>query len=176
MPVCGCTGSRYTDNRSRREVELREAQLHGFQLFRERQGALVRRRPEGLETRIQPAGGIRTSPNKVFGLGVGRSSVYYDAYPAHAYRVNLYLYHRHYLPIDKHRRFSLYSDLIGGGSYVYKVSGYFDESHTAPTEVGKINWWFSWQPGLSIRLWGKSNIFFGPTIGPSYGVHLGIAI
>lgn len=125
---------------------------------------------------IDLTGGIRTSPNKVFGLGVGRSSVYYDAYPAHAYRVNLYLYHRHYLPIDKHRRFSLYSDLIGGGSYVYKVSGYFDESHSAPTEVGKINWWFSWQPGLSIRLWGKSNIFFGPTIGPSYGVHLGIAI
>ena len=121
-------------------------------------------------------GGIRTSPNKVFGLGIGRSSVFYDAYPANAYRVNFYLYHRHYLPIDKRRRFSLYSDLMGGGSYIYKVQGTFDETHPAPTEVGKINWWFSWQPGLSIRLWGKSNIFFGPTIGPSFGAHIGIAL
>ena len=121
-------------------------------------------------------GGIRTSPNKVFGLGVGRSSVFYDAYPASAYRINLYLYHRHYLPLDKRRRFSLYSDLMGGGSYVYKVTGIFDENHPAPTSKGKVNWWYSWQPGISIRLWGKSNIFFGPTIGPSFGVHLGFAI
>ncbi|MBP5539749.1 MAG: hypothetical protein J6X69_08040 [Bacteroidales bacterium] len=120
-------------------------------------------------------GGIRTSPNKVFGLGVGRQAVWLDAYPGHAYMIDAYLYHRHYLPLDKRRRFSLYSDLMGGGSYVYRLAGNFDRD-PAPMQVGAMRWFFSWQPGLSIRLWGKSNIFFGPTIGPSFGVHLGVAI
>jgi hypothetical protein len=124
---------------------------------------------------IDLTGGIRTSPNKVFGLGIGRQAVWLDAYPGHAYLIDAYLYHRHYLPLDKRRRFSLYSDLMGGGSYVYKVIGHF-EHDPAPMKVGEIKWFFSWQPGLSIRLWGKSNIFFGPTLGPSLGVHLGVAI
>ena len=34
----------------------------------------------------------------------------------------------------------------------------------------------SWQEGLSIRLWGKSNLFFGPSLGPSLGLHLGLAL
>lgn len=120
-------------------------------------------------------GGIRTSPNKVFGLGVGRCSVFHDAIPASSYRMTFYLYHRHYLPIDKKRRFSLYSDLSGGGSYVYKVSGSTERDEGLP-KTGSWGWWYSWQPGISIRLWGKSNIFFGPSIGPSIGAHLGIAI
>ena len=124
-------------------------------------------------TSFDLTGGIRTSPNKVFGLGIGRSSVYYDAFPARDYRINVYVYHRHYLPFDKRRRFSLYSDLMGGGSYIYKSTK--PDPMDTPKQ-GDWTWWFSWQPGLSIRLWGKSNIFFGPTIGPSFGAHIGIAL
>lgn len=127
-------------------------------------------------------GGIRTSPNKVFGLGVGHCSVFHDHIPANSYRMTFYLYHRHYLPLDKKRRFSLYSDLSGGGSCIYKVSGQEREPRfegepagTLP-KTGTLDWFFSWQPGISIRLWEKSNIFFGPTIGPSFGLHLGLAI
>lgn len=131
---------------------------------------------------VDVTAGIRTSPNKVFGIYAGRAAVFHDAIPAHSYRLHLCLYHRHYIPLDRNRRFSLYSDLLVGGSYLYKVTG--DEPQPRfpgdrPAQLpktGTMDWWYSWQPGLSIRMWGKSNIFFGPTIGPSYGVHLGIAI
>ena len=124
---------------------------------------------------IDVTAGIRTSPNKVFGIYAGRAAVWHDAIPAHSYRLHLCLYHRHYLPLDRRRRFSLYSDLLGGGSYVYKVSGPPERDAGLPA-TGSWGWWYSWQPGLSIRLWGKSNLFFGPTVGPSFGAHLGIAI
>lgn len=117
--------------------------------------------------------GIRTSPNKVFGLGAGHGWQYIDANPAHQYRWNFYLYHRHYIPLDRTRRISLYSDVMVGGSYAYKVDGAIIDGNP---KAGELNWYLSWQPGLSIRLWGKSNIFFGPTIGPSVGLHLGLAL
>ena len=131
---------------------------------------------------IDVTAGIRTSPNKVFGLYAGRASVWHDHIPAYSYRLHLCAYHRHYFPLDRRRRFSLYSDLLAGGSYVYKVDGkerepLFPGDRPAPLpKTGVWGWWCSWQPGLSIRLWDKSNIFFGPTIGPSFGLHLGIAI
>ena len=130
---------------------------------------------------VDLTGGIRTSQNKVFGLGVGLSETFYDAIPAKARRVNVYLYHRHYIPFDKRRRVSLYSDIMGGGSCVYKLNGSFDERHPAPVEKGKVYLWLSWQPGLSIRMWGKSNFFLGPTLvysrsGFAYGLHAGIAL
>ena len=118
--------------------------------------------------------GIRTSSNKVFGICVGLNNTFYDAIPADASGLHFCLYHRHYIPLDRRRRFSLYSDLMGGGSYIYKVSA--AREHPGLPQQGTLRWWYSWQPGISIRLWGKSNIFFGPTLGPSIGAHLGIAI
>ena len=118
-------------------------------------------------------GGIRTSPNKVFGLGLGHSWVTYDANPAQASHIDFFLYHRHYIPLDRKRRISLYSDLMVGGSYVYEASGYVVDGSP---KAGVCKWYFSWEPGLSIRLWGKSNLFLGPTIGPSIGLHFGLAI
>lgn len=122
---------------------------------------------------VDLTGGIRTSPNKVFGLGVSHGKLYYDANPADAYRWNFYLYHRHYIPLDRRRRISLYSDLMVGGAYTYKVTGYIENDNP---KVNSLNWYFSWEPGLSIRLWGKSNIFLGPSFGPTIGLHLGLAI
>lgn len=118
--------------------------------------------------------GIRTSPNKVFGLGVGTGKAFLDANPAHVYYYQFYLYHRHYFPLDRRSRISLYSDLMLGGLYNYKATGYFDENHPAP-DTG-LFWYYSWQPGISIRLWGKSNLFVGPSIGPTIGAHIGIAL
>ena len=108
--------------------------------------------------------GIRTSPNKVFGIGAGVGNVWHDAIPARSHRLNFYLHHRHYIPLDKRRVISLYSDLMGGGSYVYKVSRPDEEL----PNVG-------WQAGLSIKLWGKSNLFLGGSLGPSLGLNLGLA-
>ena len=118
-------------------------------------------------------GGIRTSPNKVFGLGIGRGSQWIDANPASAYRLNVFLWHRHYVPLDRKRRISLYSDLMGGGSYVYKVTGYIRNGYP---KADVWNWYLSWEPGVSILLWGKSNFFFGPSIGPTLGLHAGLAL
>lgn len=122
--------------------------------------------------------GIRTSPNKVFGFGGGPARDWIDAIPARVFRANLYLFHRHYLPLDKKRRISLYSDIFGGGNYVYKIQcseQSLDEAHEWAKE-GQVDWYFSWQPGISIRMWGKSNFFLGVSIGPSIGVHTGIAL
>ena len=121
--------------------------------------------------------GVRTSPNKVFGLCAGWSSVFIDAIPANAYGMHLCLYHRHYIPLDRKRRISLYSDLLGGRSYTYDTSyPHTGQSYNNGPKKGDWQWWCSWQPGISIRLVNKSNIFFGPTIGPSIGVHAGIAL
>ena len=117
--------------------------------------------------------GIRTSPNKVFGIGVGMGQMWHDAIPAKSRRANFYLHHRHYIPLDKRRVISLYSDFMGGGSYVYKVSsGRPDESLP---NVGDLSWFYSWQAGVSFRLWGKSNLFLGAGVGPSLGLNLGLA-
>jgi hypothetical protein len=45
-----------------------------------------------------------------------------------------------------------------------------------PVLPGDWRWWISWQPGFAITLWGKSNFFFGPSVGPTIGFHAGIAI
>ena len=118
--------------------------------------------------------GIRTSPNKVFGVGAGLAKVWHDAIPATSRRFNFFLHHRHYIPLDKKRVISLYSDLMGGGSYVYKVStGNPDAGHLP--EVGVMKWYYCWEAGLSLRVWGKSNVFIGCSAGPSLGLNLGLA-
>lgn len=118
--------------------------------------------------------GIRTSPNKVFGVGAGLAKVWHDAIPATSRRFNFFLHHRHYIPLDKKRVISLYSDLMGGGSYVYKVStGNPDAGHLP--EVDVMKWYYCWEAGLSLRVWGKSNVFIGCSAGPSLGLNLGLA-
>jgi len=81
---------------------------------------------------VDLTGGIRTSPNKVFGLGVGYVSLYRDALPAHQNYISFYLHHRHYIPLDRRRRFSLYSDLMAGGKCLYKATGAYREDQPAP--------------------------------------------
>ena len=120
--------------------------------------------------------GIRTSPNKVFGVGAASGEVFLDAIPARSKRVNFYLYHRHYIPLDRKRRISLYSDLFGGGTYVYKISCDVRDKESIHPNEGEMRWYYMWQPGISIRLWGKSNVFLGPSLGPSIGLHLGLAL
>ena len=122
-------------------------------------------------------GGIRTSANKVFGLGVGYSIVSYDSAPVTNTRLLFYLYHRHYLPLGEKKRFSLYSDIMGGGTYVIQTTNSDPSSRGRIPEVGALGWYFSWQPGVSLRLGqGKANIFIGPTLGPTFGAHVGFAL
>jgi hypothetical protein len=142
-----------------------------------------------LDGSVNLTGGIRTSQNKVFGLGAGwgqRFFIYEPELRPVGQRLTIYLYHRHYIPLGHRQRVSFYSDIMGGGMYVYKMSG-SDVPTAYPAQAGDPLWWFtckpgglswyfSWQPGIAIRMWGKSNFFFGLSIGPSYGVHAGIAL
>ena len=134
-------------------------------------------------------GGIRTSQNKVFGLGTGWGQRYFIYDPElrpDGKRLTFYLYHRHYIPLGHRQRVSFYSDILGGGMYVYKMSGNADPTAYPAQEgdslwwftckPGGLSWYFSWQPGIAIRMWGKSNFFIGLSIGPSYGAHAGIAL
>lgn len=134
-------------------------------------------------------GGIRTSQNKVFGIGAGWGQRYFIYEPElhpEGQRLTFYLYHRHYIPLGHRQRVSFYSDIMGGGMYVYKMSGSNVPTAYPPQtgdslwwftcKPGGLSWYFSWQPGIAIRMWGKSNFYIGLSIGPSYGAHAGIAL
>ena len=132
-------------------------------------------------------GGIRTSQNKVFGLGIGWGQRFFIFGPDHftGQRFNIVAYHRHYIPLGHRKIFSLYSDILLGARCVYKMSDYYMENGVVlspgaepefPVLPGDWKFWGSWQPGIAFHLWGKSNFFIGLSIGPTIGAHAGIAL
>ena len=133
-------------------------------------------------------GGIRTSQNKVFGLGIGWGQRFFIFGPeAHftGQRFNIVAYHRHYIPLGHRKNFSLYSDILLGARCVYKMSDHYMENGVVrspgaepefPVLPGDWKFWGSWQPGIAFHLWGKSNFFIGLSIGPTIGAHVGIAL
>ena len=142
-----------------------------------------------LDESLYLTGGIRTSQNKVFGIGAGWGRTFYRFGPVPkgptGQYISFFLHHRHYIPLGHRQRFFLYSDLMAGGSCVCRMSDwYMENGYVRTPEVGPewpvlpgdCRWWITWQPGISIRLWGKSNLFLGPSFGPTVGAHLGIAL
>ena len=133
-------------------------------------------------------GGIRTSQNKVFGLGIGWGQRFFIFGPeAHftGQRFNIVAYHRHYIPLGHRKNFSLYSDIMLGARVIYKMSDWYMDNGVVrspgaepefPVLPGDWKFWGSWQPGIAFHLWGKSNFFIGLSIGPTIGAHVGIAL
>ncbi len=133
-------------------------------------------------------GGIRTSQNKVFGLGVGWGQEFFifgpESHPT-GQRINIVAYHRHYIPLGHRKNFSLYSDIMLGARVIYKMSHWYMENGVVrnpgsetdyPVLPGDWRFWGSWQPGIAFSMWGKSNFFIGLSIGPTIGLHTGIAL
>ena len=82
--------------------------------------------------------------------------------------------------MDSNRRFSFYTDEFLGYSAIYKVSA---DSNYDGAKKGDGHFYLSWQPGISLRMWGKSNLFLGivvttsfKPISPTFGLHLGLAL
>ena len=133
-------------------------------------------------------GGVRTSQNKVFGMGVGLGQNFFHFNPginAVGQRVNVVVYHRHYIPLGHRKNVSLYSDIMLGASCIYKMSDWYMENGVVdypdaepeyPVLPGDWEFWPSWQPGIAFHMWGKSNIFMGFSIGPTFGMHIGITL
>ena len=148
----------------------------------------LRANAEFLDGSVILTGGIRTSQNKVFGLGAGWGQTFFIFGPeAHStgQRFNIVAYHRHYIPLGHRKNFSLYSDILLGARCVYKMSDYYMENGVVrspgaepefPVLPGDWKFWGSWQPGIAFHLWGKSNFFIGLSIGPTIGAHAGIAL
>ena len=133
-------------------------------------------------------GGIRTSRNKVFGLGVGWGQRYFvfgpESHPS-GQRINIVAYHRHYIPLGHRKNFSLYSDIMTGVYFIYKMNDWYmehgvvdypDTEPRYPVLPGYTKAWISWQPGIAFHMWGKSNIFIGLSIGPTFGLHAGVTL
>lgn len=131
--------------------------------------------------------GIRTSPNKVFGFGAGLGQTYFriSSISLQAERFSIYAYHRHYIPLGHRKNFSLYSDLMIGARYIYKMGdGYLKngidrgdgQEPSYPVLPGDWLSWISWQPGFAVNMWGKSNLFIGLSICPYFGFHAGITL
>lgn len=150
----------------------------------------LRANAEFLDGSLILTGGVRTSQNKVFGLGIGWGQRFFIFGPepdAHftGQRFNIVAYHRHYIPLGHRKIFSLYSDILLGARCVYKMSDYYMENGVVqspgaepvfPVLPGDWKFWGSWQPGIAFHLWGKSNFFIGLSIGPTIGAHAGIAL
>ena len=148
----------------------------------------LRANAEFLDGSLILTGGIRTSQNKVFGLGAGWGQTFFIFGPeAHitGQRFNIVAYHRHYIPLGHRKNFSLYSDILLGARCVYKMSDYYMENGVVrspgaepefPVLPGDWKFWGSWQPGIAFHLWGKSNFFIGLSIGPTIGAHAGFAL
>ena len=146
----------------------------------------LRANAEFLDGSLILTGGVRTSQNKVFGLGIGWGQTFFIFGPeAHhtGQRFNIVAYHRHYIPLGHRKNFSLYSDILLGARCVYKMSDYYMENGVVrspgaepefPVLPGDWKFWGSWQPGIAFHLWGKSNFFIGLSIGPTIGAHAGI--
>ena len=133
-------------------------------------------------------GGVRTSANKVFGLGAGWGQSFFvfgpQSHPV-GQRIHVVAYHRHYIPLGHRKNISLYSDMMLGARYIYKMSDWYMENGVVdtpgaqpryPVLPGDWTFWGSWQPGIAFHLWGKSGLFIGPSIGPVFGLHAGITI
>ncbi|MBE6239267.1 MAG: hypothetical protein E7113_04340 [Bacteroidales bacterium] len=142
-----------------------------------------------LDCSVMLTGGIRTSQKKVFGIGAGWGQNFLILGPVNGtvtgQRVNFFLYHRHYIPLGHRKNFSLYSDIMLGARRVYALSDWYMENGYQRTSTSEPEWpilpgdwrvWFSWEPGIAFHLWGKSNFFIGPSIGPTIGLHAGIAL
>lgn len=149
----------------------------------------LRGNAELLDGSIILTGGIRTSQNKVFGLGVGwgQTSFIYGPESAHpkGQRINMVAYHRHYIPLGHRKNFYLYSDIMLGARVIYKMSDWYMKNGIVrspgaepefPVLPGDWAFWWSWEPGIAFSLWGKSNFFIGLSIGPTIGLHAGIAL
>lgn len=133
-------------------------------------------------------GSIRTSQNKVFGAGIGWGQNFYHFDPGTrsvGQHINVFAYHRHYIPLGHRKNFSLYSDIMLGASCIYKMDDWYmehgvvddqDSEPRYPVLPGDWTFWPSWQPGIAFHMWGKSNIFMGLSIGPTFGMHIGITL
>ena len=116
----------------------------------------------------------------VYGLGAGHSEWFYDAYPVLIKTIPFYAYNRIYFPMGEKRRFSFYTDEFLGYNYCYYSA---DAPHYTGLHKGEGKFFLSWQPGISLRMWGKSNLFLGIVVSttfeypiPAFGLHLGLAL
>ena len=122
--------------------------------------------------------GVRLNKEIALGLGAGYNNF------RNSYSIPFHLYKRTYFPIGTKERFSFYSDVILGYEYNYKVYGLDYDTGSTTVRRGTDTFWLSWQPGISLRLFGKSNLFLGPSVYlslkefvfPSIGLHLGLAL
>ena len=122
--------------------------------------------------------GVRLNKKIALGLGAGYNNF------RNSYSIPFHLYKRTYFPIGTKERFSFCSDVILGYEYNYKVYGLDYETEATTAQRGTDTIWLSWQPGIALRLIGKSNLFLGPAVYlslkelilPSIGLHLGLAL
>ena len=124
--------------------------------------------------------GARISPKWVLGAGAGHAEF------RGRHSLPFYGYGRRYFSIGTKNRFYIYSDLFLGYNYrfCYQKEVYSQEEPyvTIVEQKDKGTFFWSWQPGIALRLWGKSNLFLGfSLIGtfeypvPAPGLHLGLA-
>ena len=106
--------------------------------------------------------GARINDN-VFGLGSGYGLEFWDAYPAQVSKIPLYAFYRLYLPLGEKRRFFVMGEATLGGECVYKISGTPSPEGGFP-KTPYWTWRASISPGIALRLFGNTSIFFAPTL------------
>ena len=121
-----------------------------------------------LDCSVNATAGVFTNDDVVLGIGSGWGQVFRtqaEGASIVGQRLTFYAYHRLYIPLGTRRNVFVYSDLMLGGMWVYKNA----------EDNKSLRWYYSWQPGVAFRTRGESNVFLGISLGPTFGLHAGLA-
>lgn len=117
-------------------------------------------------------GGVKIDNKRTLGLMLGYESLYVDAAPGDVRAIGTAAFFRRYIHLGKKERFSLYSDLYLGASWIFKATGNTEQLNSKP---GEVYFLIGWQPGIRLRIYRNFQIFLGPTISTyTMGLHLGL--
>jgi hypothetical protein len=127
-------------------------------------------------------GGVRVDEKRSFALFLSQGDTYIDHAPGDIYSISSGLNFRRYWHLGARKTFAIYSDIYAGASWVYKVNGKYhlntetgEQWEIIDDNVGDVNFFGGWQPGIRVRCYRNLHIFLGPTIATDcLGFHLGI--
>jgi hypothetical protein len=127
-------------------------------------------------------GGVRVDEKRSFALFLSQGDTYIDHAPGDIYSISSGLNFRRYWHLGARKIFAIYSDIYAGASWVYKVNGKYhlntetgEQWEIIDDNVGDVNFFGGWQPGIRVRCYRNLHIFLGPTIATDcLGFHLGI--
>jgi len=128
--------------------------------------------------------GIRMDRRRTWGIGIGLGDNYYDAEPSSEKYLSLYIHNRHYYPLGKRRKTSIFTEFTIGGAYIFynsrndevvreKEEGIYKWSNPEGSVLFDMNL----RAGFEFPIW-RLHAYLGPAVQlapfDSFGLCLGV--